>query len=791
MEGIEYARHRQAGDGLMLQQQELVLNERLDELRTRCTDLYNHHNMIKGMDEAACEEWRKRSKELLDEIEAMEWHESKTRLSGYQAEACCLWGSVYAAKGDYDLALRYLSKASSLIKTHAIQYVLPEVYARTCIHMAKCYIEKHSDTEKIQDCHRCADKVLSAFPDNPDDMDGLARRQLSIELNLQQAIAELDVYGQKLETDYDLVCGYLETAKDGIERYPEGSDGRWMRKQKDTLQGTEGEFLKQLYFATYRERGCPAVLVVKGFLERLGHTQSLSGPDELTGPGDGHRESLVLCRRKCFEAAFSIFAKDICDHINNTICLGNLAILLYTYWNREKDKAYLGKVLEWQRENFGDKLLFDDKEFREEHIQKILDAVFDTEPDNMFALNIKAALSHKALIRGDNEHYPALRQSALKKRFAKMKNPCKDDDGAMQEIKIYLIILHNRIVNFMNSAIIDCNSVDWKELTVGHYTKRDTLPKLINKTGKSRLRIQNVHHLNDPLEGELFVKHIMRSFPKTQAGSGLCSILAKRYDSERIGEIRNCVYMGSFTSRLDQLNMWSQYGDDGRGCFLQVKASESFDESTKIPFAEVSTDEDFGQYELDDIKYPLYMVLYMPVDAAGKDLEAVVSYAKARAAMEPEEGKWWEKQANLLEKFMELETDLSEILERIQIAYNRLTLKDTGERERIGMEICNTIMIILDLARFLIKADCYRDEREYRIIQYSADPRYDEKAPGIPKLFVEVKKEMVYERVRFGPKISDFDSACAYVLNIKKEAADGEGKKNWDVKVCKSEISYR
>ena len=54
--------------------------------------------------------------------------------------------------------------------------------------------------------------------------------------------------------------------------------------------------------------------------------------------------------------------------------------------------------------------------------------------------------------------------------------------------------------------------------------------------------------------------------------------------------------------------------------------------------------------------------------------------------------------------------DFQEILRRLE----------PDKRYSAMRELCNTIMVILDLVRFLIKSDYYSDEREYRIIQYSS-----------------------------------------------------------------------
>ena len=93
--------------------------------------------------------------------------------------------------------------------------------------------------------------------------------------------------------------------------------------------------------------------------------------------------------------------------------------------------------------------------------------------------------------------------------------------------------------------------------------------------------------------------------------------------------------------------------------------------------------------------------------------------------------------------------------------------------------------------RFLIKSDYYNDESEYRIIQYSSNPEYDDVGNGIPKLFIPLQKELVYKKICFGPLVQNFDSQAAYLLNIKREREAGKRPETWKLEVCKSEINYR
>ena len=363
-----------------------------------------------------------------------------------------------------------------------------------------------------------------------------------------------------------------------------------------------------------------------------------------------------------------------------------------------------------------------------------------------------------------------------------------------------LTVLYNQVVKFANSAVIDFNDETWKSLTVGHYTRMEVLPKLINREGDARLRIHQIHHLNDPREGELLIDRLKELFAAEPA-CPLREALWDQYESDHNGAVRNSVYMGSFTSRLDQLNMWERYGGGGKGVSIQFRAGVCFDKDPQVSLCQISTSGSTGRYKIENIKYPLYMVIYLP-DRKGLNLQREAEYAKKRAeaakkkAEETEtkkvpslEAEWWERQHQLIGELAALEKKIKISLEQIGACFSRLDV-DPEIKTALKQELCNTIMVILDVIRFLIKSDSYRDEREYRIIQYSADPDCEAEDAGVPKLFIPVERRLEYEKVCFGPLVSDFESKAAYILNIRKKET-GDGKDNWDIEVRRSSIRYK
>lgn len=571
-----------------------------------------------------------------------------------------------------------------------------------------------------------------------------------------------------------------------------------------------------------------------------------------------NRDKILKLQEYCIKAAFDFLSKAIKENNNNTISWNAIAALLYDYRqeDEDKDRDEIWETLlnEYFKEKGLDKCFIkkeDRLKFTNPELDKIIEAILNNvlaiEHTNMFALNIKAVLKPEEGKKSGEisekintyNTYPALRRSSLKRRFIKMKELCgnkkssnEDFWNAFQNMEISLIILYIKVIHFMNGAIIDWE--DSKGLKVGHYTRMSVLPKLININPDSRLRIQNVHYMNDPLEGALLIERLKSLFKNkdkqdssqnkdkedTSENKGdknsLLNELWNLYDFDKRGTVRNSVYTGSFTSRLDQLNMWERYGENGKGISIQLNPEEYFDKAADISLSQMSTSDGTEEDKIENIKYPLYMVIYLS-DWKNVDLNVIQNYAMERkqamqnvvsslnssisAREDPEkekerwksnvdlEEKWWKKQEELVENLNKLVTELIGILNDIQSKYNSLvSMIEEQQREPLKREVCNTIMIILDQIRFLIKSDVYRDEREYRIIQYSSDPECETEGTEVPKLYVPIEKELTYEKVCFGPLVKDFESKAAYVLNIKKKSSTGENK---SIEVCKSSIHYR
>ena len=111
-------------------------------------------------------------------------------------------------------------------------------------------------------------------------------------------------------------------------------------------------------------------------------------------------------------------------------------------------------------------------------------------------------------------------------------------------------------------------------LKFGHYTKGKTLQNLLDQdTGNTddtkfsvsgKTRLYNANYMNDPEEG-LVIEEIL----KPSKDKEITSYFKKRNILDP-----SPWFLMSFTSKTDDLTMWSQYGDDAQSVCLVLKEDD-------------------------------------------------------------------------------------------------------------------------------------------------------------------------------------------------------------------------
>ena len=325
-------------------------------------------------------------------------------------------------------------------------------------------------------------------------------------------------------------------------------------------------------------------------------------------------------------------------------------------------------------------------------------------------------------------------------------------------------------------------------LKFGHYTKGSTLQIMLdqeeNEKKKSifsvsgKTRLYNANYMNDPEEGIVIEKIL-----------GL--------DRRDILEPSSWFLM-SFTSKTDDLAMWSQYGDDAKGVCLVLRED---DFSRFTSFNDVSWRQEKNFLEFSDKMYLLKSEL-----DSGFEKSISRSESENSADTVNDEGT----EPNSVEKASDskgnsdylyriayvkhieenLKLERTELFEKSEIEELERLLNSLKEKLDSGSKVTeknyqDAISECIEEIRYLFKSVDYKYENELRILRYAnLDPSNDkikiDKISGIGKLYVERENPIQIDEVIFGPKFPNPE----YVTPLLKLLDN-------DIKYKKSTIKFR
>ena len=341
----------------------------------------------------------------------------------------------------------------------------------------------------------------------------------------------------------------------------------------------------------------------------------------------------------------------------------------------------------------------------------------------------------------------------------------KDDENKLNQlIDIYRIV--QEIKYQLGLKAKDKNS----NLKFGHYTKGKTLQNLLDQdTGKTddtkfsvsgKTRLYNANYMNDPEEGVVIEE-----------------ILEPSKDGERTSyfEKRNILdpspwFLMSFTSKTDDLTMWSQYGDDAQGVCLVLKEDDfsrftSFNdvswrrETTSLEFinkidlsmSELSSDLKISANEAkkkeQTFSARIEEIQHQP-EKKDKVAKGNIDYLYRIAYVNDSDGEFSIEKTELFndDEIKKLEEFLEALKEKID--------KNLNKRDDFYQK---AISDCIEEIRYLFKSVDYKYENELRILRYAnLDPSNDkikiDKTSGIGRLYVERENSIQIDEVIFGPK---------------------------------------
>lgn len=288
---------------------------------------------------------------------------------------------------------------------------------------------------------------------------------------------------------------------------------------------------------------------------------------------------------------------------------------------------------------------------------------------------------------------------------------------------------------------------------IAHYTKKEVLTALFDiekiKYNKSKLRVHNSIHMNDPNEGaflEKLILHVCKNekndLSDIEKVNNIFEKIYKNSMNEReVITKNNSVYLLSFSKQIDLLEMWISYSDYAKGVCILV--GRDFFEINDM---EVKND-DMDIYDINLVKrQQLYEVKYFNL-----------------------------KRENVFSNYADLEKNI--------IKLKNFLIKIFDDNCADNYELLNAVGIILDHIRFIFKDKDYSFEQEVRLIRLdSLENTKMELINNVPKIFTEFDGDIrKCKEIIFGSKFSNIEEYALYIYKCI----------GYDVDVTKSSIKYK
>ena len=368
----------------------------------------------------------------------------------------------------------------------------------------------------------------------------------------------------------------------------------------------------------------------------------------------------------------------------------------------------------------------------------------------------------------------------------------KDDENKLNQlIDIYRIVQEIKYQLGLKAKDKDSN------LKFGHYTKGKTLQNLLDQdTGNTddtkfsvsgKTRLYNANYMNDPEEGVVIEE-----------------ILEPSKDGERTSyfEKRNILdpspwFLMSFTSKTDDLTMWSQYGDDAQGICLVLKEDDfsRFTSFNDVSWRRETTSLEFIK-KIDLSMSELSGDLKVSANESKKK-ESTFSARIEEIQPQPEKKDkvakgnidYLYRIAYVKNTGENFELEKTELFDGNEITKLKESVNNLKQKlyERVNDDdfYKKAISNCIEEIRYLFKSVDYKYENELRILRYAnLDPSNDkikiDKESGIGKLYVERENPIQIEEVIFGPKFPNPE----YVTPLLKLLDN-------DIKYKKSTIKFR
>lgn len=263
---------------------------------------------------------------------------------------------------------------------------------------------------------------------------------------------------------------------------------------------------------------------------------------------------------------------------------------------------------------------------------------------------------------------------------------------------------------------------------------------LNDSKNKGRLSLWNIAYMNDYQEGQSFIAMLKSESKKLDVDlpSVIDQCFFRQLSEKTLMPAGNeNVYITSLSLKKDFIPMWIAYAENGTGCALTY--AEDFLNLRKGP------DDLTDVSEYSDRDFPLYKVVYVNT----KKYDEI----KAEDSDITVKGENQERETRVIKLVGEASRIIKQLMEHLEKQF-----EGTEKRElKVFME--QAIGTCLNQVRFLLKDIEYESEDEIRIVHYSKEYLIDAPENKMPRLYIELNRDVQIEQVTLGPKVNSYDES--------------------------------
>ena len=317
-----------------------------------------------------------------------------------------------------------------------------------------------------------------------------------------------------------------------------------------------------------------------------------------------------------------------------------------------------------------------------------------------------------------------------------------------------------------------------RKLKFGHYTSGKALQSILGKEEKApfsisgKTRLNNANYMNDPEEG-VILEDILK--------------LEKRNPLDP-----SSWFLMSFTSKTDDLAMWSQYGNNAEGICIVLNENDfaHYHSLSDLPWYQKNSDKQISHKMNSDVEIPNDISL----NESGKEMTIIgnenVQISEGKHSISNNNRDYLYRVAYVHYSDDQFDIEETELFTSEEVTRLKGLLVDLKSELRDYKNSGDpfykkAIADCIEEIRYLFKSVDYKYEEELRILQYANLNSDNDKikidySPEFGKLYLEREENIQIGEVIFGPKFPNPEYVTPLLKLLDKK-----------IKYKKSTIKFR